>query len=95
MTIEGMIEVLQAAKAGKQIEYRPEGRLCCWLSLPAMTDRFDFVRVDYRVKREPRVIYMNDHIIFGLDRQWAVQDDPANLRVAPTLKPVKFIEVID
>lgn len=59
MTIDQMIEVLQAAKQGKRIEYKQGDS--CWLSLPEVTEYWDFVHNTYRVKREPRIVYCNEY----------------------------------
>lgn len=51
MTYDEMIEVIQAAKEGKEIEYREKGD-SEWL--PAIKPCFSFDINDYRVKPEPK-----------------------------------------
>lgn len=92
MTIEQQIEVLQAAKAGKQIEFRKKGYLS-WICFTP--EEFSFVDCEYRVKREPRVIYVNEHIGFcDIDR---TRNEPNSydLPKASNLRPVKFVEVVE
>lgn len=51
MTIDEMIAVLQAAKAGKQIQCQENG-LTYWMDVDDPT--WNFYRRSYRVKPEPR-----------------------------------------
>jgi len=53
MTIDEMIEVLQAAKAGKKIQRKHKLHDREWAPLLA-EDAFDFITYDYRVETEPR-----------------------------------------
>jgi hypothetical protein len=65
MDIDSMIAVLQAAKAGKQIEYRTRrstnGSTDPWAITHSITERgwFDSQVFDYRVKPEPREWWVN------------------------------------
>jgi hypothetical protein len=62
MTIDEMIAVLQAYKEGKPIEYRSViGYPQAWIDLkisPMLETRWDFYVFEYRVKREPRRLYV-------------------------------------
>lgn len=63
MTIDEMIAVLQAAKAGKQIEARPHDMSQTWFTVIwTPENRWQFDKFDYRVKPEPREgwIHPND-----------------------------------
>lgn len=58
MTVDQMIEVLTAYKAGKKIEVKGhDGVKWHNTSLPA----WDFAECDYRVKPEPKVIWVNEY----------------------------------
>lgn len=61
MTIDEMIEVLQACKEGKTIQflYRSSGQEESWRDIIG-TPIWEFSRVKYRVKlKEPREIWVN------------------------------------
>ena len=57
MNIQDMIDVLQAAKAGKTIQYAPAGEYNSTSStrwVNALRPMWNFAEIDYRVKPEPR-----------------------------------------
>lgn len=59
MTIDEMISVLTAAKEGKAIEWRCKtGNRPEWY---AGAPAWDFCQHDYRVKPEPREIWVNEY----------------------------------
>ena len=62
MTIDKMIEVLQAARAGETIQYRevPYGD---WFDNPYA---WNFTTWEYRVKPKPRVIYRIERCDTGI-----------------------------
>lgn len=85
-----MIEVLQAAKAGKKIQCKGIGTE--WLNEP--NPDWNFSRWTYRIKPEPRVIYVNEYPnSFGAihhTEEAAKREASSNCT-----KQVKFIEVIE
>lgn len=56
MTVDQMIEVLTAYKAGKKIQFY---HVCGWVD--CNNPAFDFISTKYRVKPEPRVIWVNEY----------------------------------
>lgn len=67
MTVDEMIEVLNAFKAGKKIQFRCkslDGSICNWCDL-SHEPVWDFGEYDYRVKREPSEIWVV-HTKFGM-----------------------------
>jgi hypothetical protein len=62
VTIDEMIEVLQAAKRGETIQYRavPYGD---WFDNPCV---WNFTAWEYRVKPEPRVIHCIERVDNGI-----------------------------
>ena len=93
MTIDEQIAVLQAAKAGKVIEFKVRDSANAgwsrWCS-----EHFDFIGYEYRIKREPREF-------------WVYQDERRSISGYPLTKRepseaqkragiyVKFREVMD
>ena len=65
MTIEEMIAVLEAAKEGKEIEYRirPEYARSAaegsWKK--KVSSDWNFARWEYRVRREPKEVWVNEY----------------------------------
>ena len=92
MSIDAMIEVLQAAKEGKAIQVRQA------LSTPttwrATVPLWDFERNEYRVKPEPRTVWLVEKPDGSLSGRTYVSRDHA-LGIDTPSKPVKFIEVIE
>lgn len=82
MTLDEMIEVLQAAKQGKTLECREHGEKR-WTEIEPNASIWNFPRCDYRVKRQPRVIYVATYSYLPL--------------ISSTYEPgrVKFIEAIE
>lgn len=68
MTFDEMIAVLQAAKEGKQIEYRNVHREGTWLN--ATFNHWDFFDYEYRIKSEPRECWVAEKQLAGhLDKE--------------------------
>lgn len=87
-----MIAVLRAAFENKEIEVRRKGSLSWVTVTPKLCD---FVNNEYRLKREPRVIYVNEHIgIAEIDRE-RFELCEQDLKKGNNLRPVKFIEALD
>ena len=87
MTYDEQIAVLEAAKAGKNIERRSTKRyaLHTWWSVDESS--FNFFDYDYRVKPEPREI-------------WAYENPDGTLTcpvypMRSDRKAIKFVEVIE
>lgn len=92
MTTDEMIAVLRAVFENKEIEFRRKGFIS-WV--PVMPKFCDFVNNEYRLKREPRVIYVNEHIGMGeIDRERCELREQ-DLKKGYNLRPVKFIEALD
>lgn len=91
MTVDQMIEVLTAYKAGKKIESRYKfkpGDDTNWYAFGGCD--FDFRGYDYRVKPEPKVIWVNEYeSIYAAhgSKQVAKVCGPRALRVA-----VRYVE---
>lgn len=62
MTIDEMIEVLQAAKRGEVIQYRAV-TYGDWFDNPCV---WNFTAWEYRVKPKPRVLYRVEEIACGI-----------------------------
>jgi hypothetical protein len=89
-----MIAVLQAAKSGKIIQCRPINSECSWVTLTNPV--YNFSICDYRVKPEPRVIYVEEHIGFrDIDRTKVFFNNGDFPIPRPNIRMVKFVEVID
>lgn len=58
MTVDQMIEVLTAYKAGKKIQFYHDGK---WIDCHNNNPAFDFINTGYRVKPEPKVIWVNEY----------------------------------
>lgn len=56
MTVDQMIEVLTAYKSGKKIQFY---HVCGWVD--CNNPAFDFISTKYRVKPEPKVIWVNEY----------------------------------
>lgn len=94
MNYDQMIEVIQAEKDGKKIELRTRGSLNSW-STRVATGSFNFVTYEYRVKKEPRVLYariLENGAIqsYGFDRE-AIKEYHKYYGG----EIVKFVEVMD
>jgi hypothetical protein len=95
MTIDEMIAVLQAAKAGKKIQER--SRTCQFLPpwADSPTPSWNFPLFDYRVKSEPRTIWVNEygqHLATHSSKESALEAAKTN---QPYRTAVKFVEVIE
>lgn len=68
MTVDQMIEVLNAYKAGKKIQFRQYGSLL-WEDCINNEPRWNWTYYDYRVKPEPKVIWVNEYdgYMYGYD----------------------------
>jgi len=102
MTHDEMIAIIQAHKDGKEIQIKrlSEGGWYGRLS-PAYTTRLDFTRYEYRIKPEPKVIWVNeyDDLMTGHNSESSAVDgvkcaDGSNALDAVRIA-VKYIEVID
>lgn len=60
MTVDQMIEVLTAYKAGKKIQFRGYG-LLLWEDCINNEPLWNWTAYDYRVKPEPKVIWVNEY----------------------------------
>lgn len=60
MTVDQMIEVLNAYKAGKKIQFRQYG-LLLWEDCINNEPRWNWTYYDYRVKHEPKVLWVNEY----------------------------------
>ena len=58
MTVDQMIEVLTAYKAGKKIQMHWRGK---WDDCGPHEPDWDFQQFNYRVKPEPKVIWVNEY----------------------------------
>lgn len=58
-TLDEMIAVMQAAKEGRDIQYRPRNRPAEWSN--ACGSLWNWVSCEYRVKTEPRDFWVNFH----------------------------------
>ena len=57
MTHDEMIAVIQAHKEGKEVEWRPTGAERWRLATPL----WDFDTCEYRIKPEPKTIWVNEY----------------------------------
>lgn len=73
MTIDKMIEVLQAASEGKSIESRGKGHELPWI--PAPDPCWDFSTREYRVKPEMQVCYVNFYPGCGIGGAYATSEE--------------------
>lgn len=95
MTIDEMIAVLQAAKDGKEIQWRPVSERLDFPWKDSSATALNFADYQYRVKPEPRTIWVNeypDQLCAYESEQLAVAragSDPTNR------KAVKYVEVIE
>lgn len=97
MTIDEIIAVLQAFKDGKAIQFavrKSDPRK--WLELSIRDLAWNFASYEYRVKPEPRTIWVNEYP----DGSGTVHhSDEVAVRAAhgccPVRAAVKYVEVID
>lgn len=101
MTHDEMIAVIQAAKEGKEIEYKNLGN-CPWGRIENNPGRFDFIRFEYRVKPEPvklKEIWVTEYPparmhLYGDYFGWATREIAlANAGSAATRPAVLYREV--
>lgn len=96
MTVEQAIEILQAAKAGKKIEFREkETEHWYWYDYTSSIN-FNFQSFEYRIALEPKVIWVNEYsdgsLIAHFDKEKVMQyPNWGSLRK----RAVKYIEVIE
>lgn len=103
MDIDEQIAILQAAKAGKDLQlatrvYNPRR----WVDLSFNGHRFNFSTYDYRLKPKPLILYANVYqggdseayvgVAISSDRK-AVLDAPGSL--IAVRRGAKFVEVIE
>lgn len=98
MTVKQMIEVLQAAEAGKCIEWRHcDSKTGRWETILTSLNSWNFPCCEYRVRQEPRVIYINE--FSGREGKDLNSQHYSSLEEAKacgkTAKSLKFVEVID
>ena len=67
MTHDEMIAVIEAAKAGKRIQFRSSSKESTYPWTDIDDPTWDFSRFIYRAKPEPRVIYVPEHVSGNLD----------------------------
>jgi hypothetical protein len=95
MTPQEMMGVIQAYVDGKRIQKTTSGRNN-WVDEPlSWSISWDFSNYDYRIKPEPRIIYVNEYPdgIGGLFHHTVYY---AKISAAPTcIRQVKFIEVLE
>jgi hypothetical protein len=95
MTYDEMIAVLQAAKDGKKIQLRRKdepGLNAQWAD--AQRPIWDFFQFDYRVKLEPRTVWVNEYdgrLGSGVHETKAYADHSA---FNVTHKAIQFVEVV-
>ena len=99
MSIDDMIAVLQAAKAGKktQISSRSDNpRKWFDMNLPC-NHMFNFVTYDYRVRPEPRTIWVNEYSHADTMTAHSSRDRAVSMTqgYSPNRLAVKFVEVIE
>ena len=98
MSIDEQIAILQAKKAGKQIQLASRQHdPRTWLDVSCNGHRFNFSNYDYRVKPEPRVIWINEHQgqTDKYDLLYSSRDEAvANTRNNSIRVAVKFVEVV-
>ena len=95
MTIDSMIEVLQAAKEGKAIQCRlRDHHAHQWTPVNVHDAQWNFSRYEYRVKPEPRTVWL---VIVGSAGWYYAYDSEQSARdnLPKSGKVVKFIEVIE
>jgi len=88
MTVDELIEVCQALKAGKTIEHL-RGR--CWVEKTDLSDQIESMHL--RVKPEPRVLWV---IFNAAGNPWSVsQKDNLPTVVHEGHSLAKFVEVLE
>lgn len=93
MTIDEAITVLRAAKEGKQIEYRMNNT-ASWICFTPQ--EFNFIGNEYRVKREPCVIYVNIYPDGSIGQSYRSREAAESFsRTSRGAKTLKLVEEID
>ena len=99
MTIDEMIAVLQAAKARKQIQFRfrvdqMQLKKCEWEDCE--TPGWNFGDCEYRVKPEPRTVWVNEYPDHCGDTAYDTKLHATNAAGRFVVRrAVKFVEVIE
>ena len=89
MTIDEMIAILRAAKEGKAIEFRrPGGGM--WFSAEPV---WCFNKYEYRVKPEPRRLWVNEYA-GSLRCAHYANEDEARRSAGSADRQVEFVEVL-
>ena len=90
MKPEEIIEIVQAFKDGKAIEYRKEKYSKNWLRLNFC--QFDIVGLEYRIKPTPREFYVNIYKGYSVTH---FNKKAADLHSSPSVSEmIKVVEVI-
>ena len=95
-TLNEKIAVMQAALEGRTIEHRTHG--FNWNVLPVDDLSWNWLEVDYRVKREPRVVYLaKDTPLTGRHAASCFTPSGYEMHVTETEKKKynKFVEVLE
>jgi len=94
-TIEGKIAVMQAFKEGKKIENRHRALSDTWTGCCAPS--WNWHSYDYRIKREPEVLYRRVHKDGEPGVLWYTQEQKDRFeRSQPAAnKWTKFVEVVE
>ena len=86
MTESEILEVVQAYMDGKEVEYY-DGCSCRWENCD--DPEWNFADLQWRIKRQPRVIWVNEYNQTGFFGSTCFDNKEDCVR------PVKFIEVLD
>ena len=94
--IAHMIAVMQAAKEGKEIQFRDRcnrGTDDNWVDAPSPI--WNWATFDYRVKPEPRRVWVNQYPSGALaDRNWRTQSEAEHAAMNSGTKQIEFVEVV-
>ena len=101
MTNKQIIEVIQAAEAGKQIEVRIKG-FTAWVVFDVTEENWDFQKYEYRVAREPRefklIWWPGEDCIRGIcidgHSGWHVYNGASDMS-KPDWKIIRVREILD
>lgn len=92
-TTQEKIKVMQAFCEGKAIQYRKKDSLNQWYNV-GVEPIWDWNQVDYRIKPEPRVIYVNEYAE-GLAHVHFNSEVEAKTVGYNTIRQIKFVEVLE
>jgi hypothetical protein len=88
------IAVMQAFEDGKEIQFRNNSRPDSWIDCP--NPAWNWEMTDYRVKPEPRVIWVNEYSD-GLNTWHYQTREDANINIGRRARIAcrKFVEVME